>query len=364
MNPHRPGSVLPPAAVGAAETRQTPNPGVRLLRGQRHRIARKTALVCGILGLIVFGLFSANVLLGSFTVTVPDFFAMLFGKTIPGASFIVMENKLPRAVLGLLVGGAFGVAGAVFQTLLRNPLASPDIIGISGGASASAVAAIIFFSAGGMTVSVISIVGAVLVALLISGLAGRDAGGRLILIGIGVAAMANAFVAFVLQRAEISRAQDALIWLTGSLNSANWDRISALVVGLLVATPFVLYFAARLAGLQLGEDTAAGLGIPVGRSRTGLIVVGVVLAALATAAAGPIAFVSFLAGPIARKLLGGRVSLLAAALVGAAIVLAADYIAAYLIPGAALPVGVVTGAAGAPFLIWLLISRNRQGNGG
>ncbi|MDN5667014.1 MAG: iron chelate uptake ABC transporter family permease subunit, partial [Renibacterium salmoninarum] len=154
-------------------------------------MARKTALVCGILGLIVFGLFSANVLLGSFTVTVPDFFAMLFGKTIPGASFIVMENKLPRAVLGLLVGGAFGVAGAVFQTLLRNPLASPDIIGISGGASASAVAAIIFFSAGGMTVSVISIVGAVLVALLISGLAGRDAGGRLILIGIGVAAMAN-----------------------------------------------------------------------------------------------------------------------------------------------------------------------------
>lgn len=342
---------------------QKTEPALRVLRGQRHRIARRTALVCGILGLIVFGLLSANILLGSFTVTIPDFFAMLFGQTIPGASFIVLENKLPRAVLGLLVGAAFGVAGIVFQTLLRNPLASPDIIGISGGASASAVAAIILFSAGGVSVSLVAISGAVLVALLITALAGREAGGRLILIGIGIAAMANAFVVFVLQRAELSRAQDALIWLTGSLNSANWERISALLIGLALVLPFVVFLSPRLGGLQLGEDAAAGLGIPVARSRLGLIVVGVLLAALATAASGPIAFVSFLAGPIARRLLGGRVSLLAAALVGAAIVLAADYAAAYLIPGAALPVGVVTGVAGAPFLIWLLISSNRQGNG-
>lgn len=341
-----------------------PATAVQILRGQRRKAARSTLLICGSLGLLVFGLFSANILLGSFTVTIPDFFAMLFGKTIPGASFIVMENKLPRAVLGLFVGAAFGLAGAVFQTLLRNPLASPDIIGISGGASASAVAAIVFFSAGGVTVSIIAIIGAVLIALLISALAGKDAGGRLILIGIGIAAMTNAFVAFVMQRAEANRAQDALIWLTGSLNSANWERISALLIGLLLALPFVLYFTSRLGGLQLGDDTAAGLGISVERSRMGLIIVGVALAALATAASGPIAFVSFLAGPIARRLLGGRVSLVAAALVGASIVLAADYIAAYLIPGASLPVGVVTGAAGAPFLIWLLISRNRQGNGG
>lgn len=333
-----------------------------LLRAQRRKIARKTTLICAGLVLLAFGLFAANILLGSFTVTIPDFFAMLFGQNIPGASFIVMENKLPRAVLGLLVGAAFGVSGTIFQTLLRNPLASPDIIGISGGASATAVAAIVLFSASGVTVSVLAIIGAILIALLISALAGRDSGGRLILIGIGIAAMADAFVIFIMQRAEINRAQDAMLWLTGSLNSANWDRIAALLIGLIIAIPFVLIFTAKLGGLQLGDDTAAGLGIAVGRTRMGLIIVGVALAALATAASGPIAFVSFLAGPIARRLLGGRVSLIASALVGVSIVLAADYVAAYLIPGTSLPVGVVTGAAGAPFLLWLLISSNKQGS--
>ncbi|ABY24584.1 Fe3+-siderophore transport system permease [Renibacterium salmoninarum ATCC 33209] len=140
---------------------------------------------------------------------------------------LVNTAALLRAVLGLLVGAAFGVSGVIFQTLLRNPLASPDIIGISGGASATAVAAIVLFSASGVTVSVLAIIGAILIALLISALAGRDSGGRLILIGIGIAAMADAFVIFIMQRAEINRAQDAMLWLTGSLNSANLDRISA-----------------------------------------------------------------------------------------------------------------------------------------
>lgn len=337
--------------------------GPGFLRAQRRRVGRKTALVCGALAVLVFALFAANVLLGSFTITVPDFFAMLFGKNIPGASFILLENKLPRAVLGLLVGAAFGVCGIVFQTLLRNPLASPDIIGISSGASACAVVAIVIFGASGVGVSVMAIIGAVLIACIISALAGKDSGGRLILIGIGVAAMMNALVVFLMQRTDNYRAQDALVWLTGSLNSANWDRITALGIGLLITVPFVLVLASRLGGLQLGDDSAAGLGIAVGRTRIGLIIVGVVLAALATAATGPIAFVSFLAGPIARRLLGGKVSLAAAALVGAAIVLAADYAAAYLIPGTSLPVGVVTGAAGAPFLLWLLVSSNRRGNG-
>ena len=165
-----------------------------------------------------------------------------------------------------------------------------------------------------------------------------------------------------MQRTDIFRAQDALVWLTGSLNSASWERINALGIGLLITVPFVLVLVSRLGGLQLGDDSAAGLGIAVGRTRVGLIIVGVVLVAMATAATGPIAFVSFLAGPIARRLLGGRVSMLASALVGVAIVLIANYVSAYMIPGTSLPVGIVTGAAGAPFLLWLLVSSNRQGN--
>ncbi|WP_394940813.1 FecCD family ABC transporter permease [Psychromicrobium sp. YIM B11713] len=339
------------------------NPLARL-RALRSKQRGKTALLCACLALLVFGLLAVNILLGSFTVTIPDFFAMLFGKRIPGASFIVMENKFPRALLGLLVGLAFGAAGSIFQTLLRNPLASPDIIGISQGASASVVTAIVFFGAGGAVVSLVSMAGAVLIALLVIALAGRNSGGKLILIGLGVSAIMSAFVTFVLQRADTNHAQEAMLWLTGSLNSANWDRVGALSVGLMLLVPFILLLVSRLAALQLGDDSAAGLGVPVGRTRTGLIVVGVILASLATAAAGPVAFVAFLSGPIARRLMGGRFSLLAAALVGAAIVLAADYVAAYLIPGGnALPVGVVTGALGAPFLLWLLISSNRRGNG-
>lgn len=353
--------LLPADVEGGLADRAEP---ISVLGAQRRRRQRKTALICSSLAVLVFGLFAVNVLLGSFTVTLPDFFAMLFGKTIPGASFIVMENKFPRAVLGLLVGAAFGVSGSIFQTLLRNPLASPDIIGISHGASASAVAAIIFFGAGGVTVSLAAIGGAVLIALVVLLLSGRNSGGRLILIGLGVAAIMDAFVTFVMQRADINRAQDAIVWLMGSLNSANWDRVTALSIGLLVLLPFVLMLTSRLSALQLGDDSAAGLGVSVARTRVGLIVLGVVLAALATAATGPVSFVAFLAGPIARRIMGGRFSLLAAALVGAGIVLGADYLAAYLIPGGvALPVGVITGALGAPFLLWLLVSSNRRGNG-
>ncbi|MCW1250486.1 iron chelate uptake ABC transporter family permease subunit [Acaricomes phytoseiuli] len=324
------------------------------------------------LGAVVLGLFAILVLLGRFMVSVPDFFAILFGENIPGASFIVMESKLPRALLGALVGAAFGAAGLIFQTLLRNPLASPDIIGISSGASASAVLAIVLFAAGGTTVSVLAIVGAVIVALLISMLSRQhhgqqlerpgSAGSRLILIGIAIAAMAQAVVIFLMQRAEFARAQEALVWTIGSLNPANWERVGALFIGLAVLAPFVIGMATRLGILQLGDDAAAGLGVRVGRSRMGLILLGVVLAALATAAAGPVAFVSFLAGPISRRLLQGRVNLAVAALVGAAIVLAGEFIATNLIPGGPLPVGVVTGAAGAPFLLWLLIRSNRREN--
>ncbi|WP_285726918.1 FecCD family ABC transporter permease [Psychromicrobium xiongbiense] len=340
------------------------------LPAQRRGRQRRTRLVCSLLALVVFGLLAADILLGSFTVTVPDFLAILGGKNIPGASFIVMENKLPRSILALLVGAAFGVAGQIFQTMLRNPLASPDVIGISSGASASAVVAIVLFSASGAAVSVLAVLGALVVAGTISLLArGRSgaalarAGGRLILIGIGVAALMNALVVFLMQRAQVYRAQEALIWLTGSLNQASWQRIGVLLVGLMVVAPFAVFYLSRLRVLVLGGDLAAGLGVPVSRTVLGLSAVGVALAALATAATGPISFVSFLAGPISRRLLRGRVSFAAAALVGAGIVLAADYAAAYLLPGGAMPVGVVTGAAGAPFLLWLLARGSGSGTG-
>ncbi len=334
------------------------------VREQRRAPRRRRTILLGIMSLVVLGLLAVNVLLGSYTVTIADFFAMLGGETIPGASFIVMENKLPQALLGLLAGAAFGMAGTIFQSMLRNPLASPDIIGISYGASATAVAAIILFGARGAGISVAAILGALLVAILITALARGRGGTGLILIGIGAAAFMQAVVTFLLSRADINNAQEIMVWLTGSLNSANWERVAILAVALLLLVPFMAIGSRDLRGLALGDDTAAGLGLNVPHARLLLTVVGVLLAALPTAAAGPIAFVAFLSGPIAKRLNGGVANLSLSALVGAGIVLAANFAAVNAIPGTSLPVGVVTGALGAPFLLWLLITSNRANQGG
>jgi iron complex transport system permease protein len=330
-----------------------------------------------ILTAAVVVLFFVSVLLGSYTVTIPDFFTIVInhltgGPRIPGASFIVMENKLPRTVIGSMIGVAFGLAGALFQTMLRNPLASPDVIGISSGASAAAVVSIVVFGASGAVISGAAWVGAVAVAALIYAISsgavrgagrGNAAGNRLILAGVGIAAALQAVVSFLMTRADIRTAADVLVWLNGSLNSANWDRAGVLFLALAVLVPAVVLVAGPLRILELGDDTAAGLGVRVNTARLALVVIAVSLAAVATAAAGPVSFVAFLAGPIARRFTG-KASLPASALVGALIVLAADFFAANLAPllldGTVLPVGVVTGALGAPFLLWLLVTANRK----
>ncbi|MFC7848065.1 FecCD family ABC transporter permease [Arthrobacter sp. NPDC057388] len=339
----------------------------------RRKLNRTAVLAAGVVLLL-----AASILLGSYTVTIPDFFKILTahftgGEKIPGASFIVMEAKLPRAVIGTLIGLAFGLSGALFQTMLRNPLASPDVIGISYGASAAAVLAIVVFGASGAAVSGAALGGAMAVAALIYGISrsgtlgggsrGNAAGSRLILAGVGIAAALHAMVSFLMTRADIRTAAEALIWINGSLNSASWDRAGVLALALLVLVPVAGLLAGPLRILELGDDAAAGLGIRVGATRLGLVLTAVALAAVATAAAGPVAFVAFLAGPIARRFTGCS-SLPASALVGALIVLAADYFAANVAPllldGTVLPVGVITGALGAPFLLWLLVTSDRK----
>lgn len=332
----------------------------------RREVRTQHRVIGGVLAALVAVLFACSILLGSYTVTIPDFLRILGGADIPGATFIVLGNKLPRAVIGVLIGVAFGMAGSIFQTMLRNPLASPDIIGISYGASASAVTAIVLFGASGTLLSGFAVAGALAVALAVYLLSRRGgaAGHRLILAGIGFGAVLQAVIGFLLTRMDINTASDALVWLNGSLNSSNWNRAAVLALALLVLLPVTAVLSRNLRVLELGDDAAAALGIRVERSRLALIVAGVALAAVATAAAGPVAFVAFLAGPIARRLLAGRNSLTVAALVGAVIVLAADFAAATMIPGVSLPVGVVTGVLGAPFLLWLLVTSNRSGQGG
>ncbi|CEA09173.1 Ferric enterobactin transport system permease protein FepG [Arthrobacter saudimassiliensis] len=349
--------VLNPARDAGAALRQ--------VRAARRAGRTRHVRVAAVLAAAVTAAFFVNILLGSYTVTIPDFLRILGGEQIPGATYIVMEGKLPRAVTGLMVGAAFGIAGTLFQTLLRNPLASPDIIGISYGASAAAVTALVFFGASGSTVSLAALLGALAVALAIYLLSRRGGAGgyRMILIGVGFAAVLQAVVSFLLTRTDVRTASEALVWLSGSLNAATWERAGLLAVALAVLVPAAGALSGRLRALELGNDTAAGLGVPVEPVRLGLVMTAVALAAVATAAAGPVIFVAFLSGPIAARLRGGAASLPAAALTGALIVLASEFAAANLLPATSLPVGVVTGALGAPFLLWLLMRTNKSGRG-
>lgn len=321
-------------------------------RARRLPQRRRRRAVLG-LSAALLGAFAARVLLGDFTITVPDFFRILGGEQIPGATFILMESKLPRAVLAVLVGVAFGVSGAIFQAVLHNPLASPDVIGVSVGASASAVLAIVALGLSGGAVSVAAIIGAVACALLVRAVAGGHGSHALVLAGIGTSAVLLSVIHYLFTRADAWDAHLVLRWLTGSVSAADWPTIRLLALTLLVLLPAVAWAVRDLPVTELGADAAAGLGVD-GRRTDLLLLVAVLLVAVGVAAAGPVAFVAFLSGPIARSLVGGRTTLVGAGLAGATIVVGADYVADYLLADINFPAGVVTGALGAPFLLWLL----------
>lgn len=334
-------------------TGERPRAAADVVRRARQAPIRRHRILLAGLSLAVAAAFAARVLLGDYTVTIPDFFRILGGEQIPGATYIVRESKLPRAVLAVLVGLTFGIGGAIFQTTLRNPLASPDIVGVSLGASAAAVAVITLAGWTGWSVSAAAIVGALAVALTVRLVSGDHSGFRLVLAGIGLAAAMQSVIQYVFTRVDEYDVQLVLRWLTGSVSGVAWSTIGLLAIALAVLLPATLWVARSLPATELGDDAAAGLGVT--RSRTDLLMLlGVLLIGVGVAAAGPVAFVAFLAGPIARALNQGRTTLPAAGLVGAVIVLVGDHAGAYAFADLNLPVGVVTGAFGAPFLLWLL----------
>jgi iron complex transport system permease protein len=329
-------------------------------RTRRLRRRRLTVLVLAVLVIVVF---LTSLMVGRTFYPPADVLRVVLGQDVPGATFTVGRLRLPRAVLAVVAGACFGLGGVTFQTMLRNPLASPDIIGISTGASAAAAFGIVFLGLSGAQVSVFAIAAGLGVAALIYVLSFRQGvlGTRLVLIGIGVAAMMESLTSYALGKAPRWELQEAMRWLTGSLNGAGWGAVLPVVVALLVLGPLLLTQSRNLSQLQLGDDTASALGVRVERTRILLIGAAVGLIAFATAAAGPVAFVAFLSGPIAARVVGPRGSMLVpSALVGALLVLVADLAGQYAF-GARYPVGVITGALGAPFLIYLITRSNRTG---
>ena len=332
-----------------------------------HKSGRTRAVVVSAtLAAVGFVAFCWSVSVGEFPIPMSEVVPSIFGSGSPDASFIVHELRLPRALTAVLVGAAFGLSGAIFQSLASNPLASPDIIGITAGASTSAVFIIVVLHGGGEFLSVGAIAGGLVTAAAIYFLAFRRgvSAYRLVLVGIGVGAMLNAVTSYLLTSAEIFNAQRATVWLTGSLNGRSWDHVEPFALALLVLVPTTLLLTRPLRTLQLGDDTARGLGVRVETVRTALVLVGVALAAVATAAAGPVAFVAFVSAPIARRLVDTSLTMVPAALTGATLLLLADIAARTAFAPTELPVGVVTGLIGAPYLIWLLARSNRIGQGG
>lgn len=357
------------APEGPTEARQEPaavpsgRPQPSAPAAERRRRRLRWAAVVLVLAAAVAGLYLLTLMAGRQFHSLPEVVAVALGHDVEGATFVVGRLRLPRASLALVAGLSFGLAGVSFQTLLRNPLASPDVIGISAGASTAAVVGIVWFGVSGTGLASIAVVAALAVAAAIYALARRGgaAGTRLILIGIGAAAMLESLTLYALSKAGSWDLQEATRWLAGSLNGATWDRVLPVALAFVLLAPVLLAQGRALTALALGDDAAAGLGVAVPRTRVTVILVAVALVAFATASTGPIAFVAFLAGPIAAGLVGpGRSLLLPAALVGAALVLGADFAGQHLF-ATRYPVGVVTGVLGAPFLVYLIVRSNRAG---
>lgn len=339
----------------------------RLVRRHRTTGRARAVTVSCFLAVACFAAFCVSVAVGDFPIPLRDVVPALFGQGDPDADFIVHRLRLPRALTALLVGAAFGISGAIFQSLARNPLASPDIIGISAGASTAAV--LVILTAGGASyanISLAAFAGGIGIAVLIYVLAYRRgvSAYRLVLVGIGVSAVCTSITSYLLTRAEIYEAQRATVWLTGSLNGRGWEHVRPVGLALALLLPAALLLARPLRALQLGDDTAKGLGVRVERQRAALVVVAVGLASVATASAGPVAFVAFVAAPIARRLVRAPLALVPAAFVGALLVLLSDIVGRRAFAPTELPVGVITGIVGAPYLLWLLARANRVGRGG
>ncbi|MEU5686595.1 iron ABC transporter [Streptomyces venezuelae] len=344
------------SAVAPARVRPA---GYAVLRVRRAAflVHRRAAAVAVVLALLLAASCLAYLCVGESFVHPVEALKVVLGQ--PSADALVVGTlREPRMVVGLLVGAAFGVAGALIQTVARNPLASPDIIGISHGASALTVGALTLGVTSYTVLPYLSVLGGIAAAALVYVFAWRGGlhAGRFVLIGIGFAIALRSVTTLFMTKGDYLVAQQAQIWMTGSLNGRGWHEANPLALTLLVLFPFVLWAARAQRAVGLDDDTATALGTRLGHARLGLVLLGVVLASVATGAAGPVDFVALLAPQTARRLTRtAQLPLLCSALLGALIVVLADLLARRLFSPTELPVGVLTAAVGAPYLIWLIV---------
>ncbi|TWH01482.1 iron complex transport system permease protein [Nocardioides sp. J9] len=342
----------------------TSTDALRVITGLRRRSRLRVALVVAVAAAACLALLLMTFGLGAAGVPPERSLPALFGVGDRFDLLVVRELRLPRGLAAMVAGLAFGLAGALFQSTLRNNLASPDILGISGGASLGAVTAVVGYGASGTTVNLAAGAGALAAAVAIWVLAWRNGlhGIRFVLVGVGIAYLCTSLISWRLAEAELREAGTVLLWTVGSVADVRDGALGALVAGVSVLVLLTLPVAREQRALALGDEHAQGLGLGPNRSRVVALLIGVGLVALATAVAGPVAFVALISPAIARRLVDdGGPALAASAAIGAALTMGADVIGQYGLPaGLTAPVGIVTGLVGAPYLLWLLARSERK----
>jgi iron complex transport system permease protein len=301
---------------------------------------------------------------GDFPIPAADVLRTLVGEGNAGQEFIVTELRLPRVLVGLLVGASLGLGGALFQSISRNPLGSPDVLGLGQGATAGALTMIVLFSGTANQVTLGALVGGLVTGFAIYVLAWKRGvhGYRLVLVGIGVSAIVTAVNGYLLTKSDIVDAARAVVWMTGSLDGRDWDQVWPLLALCAVLVPLVLTNSRGLRMMEMGDDVSYALGVRVERVRLLLMLSAVLLTASATAAAGPVGFVALTAPQLARRLTRSPgPNLVPAMVMGATLLVTADWVSQRAFGADQLPVGVVTGVLGGVYLLWLLVTERRAG---
>ncbi|KAB2707267.1 iron chelate uptake ABC transporter family permease subunit [Brucella intermedia] len=326
------------------------------------RFDRLSIFIGLLLAVLSLGVAALSLSSGKYPVPLIDVLGALIGRGDDMVRMIVVEWRLPRVALAFLLGAALAMSGAIFQSLTRNPLGSPDIIGFSAGSYTGALVVILLLSGGYYETAAGALIGGIVTAMAVYLLAYQRGvqGFRLIIVGIGVAAMLSAFNAWMIREADLQVAMSAAIWGAGSLNGLGFEQLVPVVGALAVIAPLTLLLSRPMRQLEMGDDVARASGVNANRTRLALMVLGVALTAIVTAAAGPISFIALAAPQIARRLTrSAGVALIPSALTGGILLLAADWAAQHAF-GVQLPVGVMTVSIGGLYFIWLLIREGRK----
>jgi len=341
---------------------------IRSSQGRRQpvfsvRVDLRLLVVCvGLIGATI-GVLLVALSVGDFHIAVGDVVATLAGGGTPQAQLVVGEWRLPRALLGIVLGAALGMSGSIFQSLTRNPLGSPDIIGFSTGAYTGGLVVILVFGGGYLPTALGAVVGGLLTAVLVYALAYRHGiqGFRLIIVGIGVSATLASVNSWLVTRANLDDALQAALWGSGSLNGLGYTQLWPVLGLLVIVCPVLLAHTPALRQLELGDDSARALGVRAEAIRLSSLLWGIVLVAIATAAAGPIAFIALVAPQISRRLLGtAALAPIPAAFAGGLLLLSSDLVAQRAFAPTQLPVGVMTVIVGGGYFVWLLVREGRR----